>query len=58
MHVVRHHQRLDAAAQTAQAERRHGLLQVGRGGDVTRSRMADLICIETAPEHGTQQDSA
>jgi hypothetical protein len=32
--VVGQHQRLDAAAQAAQAERRHGLPQVGRAGDV------------------------
>jgi len=33
--VVGQHQRLDAAAQAAQAERRHGLAQLGHGADVT-----------------------
>ena len=32
--VIRHHQRLDLAAQAAQAERHHRLAQLKRGGDV------------------------
>jgi hypothetical protein len=34
VHVVRQHQRFDAPAQAAQAERGHGLPQVEGGGDV------------------------
>jgi len=32
--LVRHHQRLDLAAQTAQRQRHHRLAQFGRAGDV------------------------